>query len=916
MKTALPHLYNSTLAKYRKFKRRLDKSLATGTFYRYSDKKRNLILSRLEKLKRRLANLQHQIKIAAAAGTLIFALHAAPVKAQVGLGPFVENPSDNPFFPGIRQYNHLDPALADIDNDGDLDLFIGDYDGRILMFENIGTATNPVFEQKDPENPLIPTVSGGYSTPTFADLDNDGDLDAFVGRRSDMSIVYFENSDSDNGTIGDDPTFTIVNSPNLLDGVEVDKYYGNPVFVDIDGDGDLDLFVGNEYGVSYNSTEALIFHVNSDSDDGTIGNNPSFTRVDLGANPLAQVNQGGFFQVAPSFADIDGDGDQDAFIGSTDGMIAFFENTGTATAPNFSEVTGPGSPVSDIDVFYDSSPAFADIDGDGDLDVFVGARFRIRFFENVGTANAGSFIQPTGIDNPLAGFDVEYDASPTFVDIDRDGDMDAVIGSKYGYGVQPILLFENVNGTFSEVTGRASPFDGLAGGEQRRSPDFADIDNDGDQDMFVGFNGFTYGVQLYSNDGSAGFPNFIEFNPILPLEVNYSQFAPTFADFDNDGDLDALVGAGNQGTFKFFENSDAANGTIGDDINFTELVSVDNPFDQFSVGSLGYNSFARPDAVDLDHDGDFDVAVGLGEEEFVSTPDPLRGTVSFFTNDNGTFSELTGSENALSVVQVSRNADPTFVDIDEDGDLDVFVGDGLGKISFYENQNAPPTLSTQIAEINFDQSDGPLIVAPDISINDDNLNMIGAVIGISENYFGGEDELLFSAQNGITGQFNSSDGVLVLSGFASVQNYQSALRSVAYMNSNASPIGGVRTISFYAIDNDATDPIIVGASPAEVDINVDEVNGLQIFNAVSPNGDDRNDFFEIRNLSSENMVRIYNRWGDLVYEIDGYDSNDPTRRFEGISNIGSNNELPAGTYFYQIESSRFGESEGFFVLKR
>jgi gliding motility-associated-like protein/uncharacterized repeat protein (TIGR01451 family) len=82
---------------------------------------------------------------------------------------------------------------------------------------------------------------------------------------------------------------------------------------------------------------------------------------------------------------------------------------------------------------------------------------------------------------------------------------------------------------------------------------------------------------------------------------------------------------------------------------------------------------------------------------------------------------------------------------------------------------------------------------------------------------------------------------------------------------------------------------------------------LEIFNLVTPNGDGFNDFFEIRGIENfeETYVRIYNRWGVLVFETENYENNAGSDRvFTGFSKgritIGANNKLPLGTYFYVI----------------
>lgn len=101
-------------------------------------------------------------------------------------------------------------------------------------------------------------------------------------------------------------------------------------------------------------------------------------------------------------------------------------------------------------------------------------------------------------------------------------------------------------------------------------------------------------------------------------------------------------------------------------------------------------------------------------------------------------------------------------------------------------------------------------------------------------------------------------------------------------------------------------------------LEIEVIGDVEIFNAVSPNGDGLNDVFIIQFINSipetlSNKVTIYNRWGDEVFSVADYDNDQKV--FKGLSNSGK--ELPTGTYFYKIEfnSGRSGKN-GYLYLKR
>src|SRR6185436_12302539 len=89
----------------------------------------------------------------------------------------------------------------------------------------------------------------------------------------------------------------------------------------------------------------------------------------------------------------------------------------------------------------------------------------------------------------------------------------------------------------------------------------------------------------------------------------------------------------------------------------------------------------------------------------------------------------------------------------------------------------------------------------------DSANLASATMSIAANFVTGEDVLGFTAQNGITGSFNATTGVLTLTGSATVANYQTALRSVTYANASTNPSTSARTVSVVANDGTANSNI-------------------------------------------------------------------------------------------------------------
>ena len=361
----------------------------------YKNKKGQLkILSR--QLKKLLQSTEHVpkkkidiliFKIKALLNELKSVVHFKELRKALGIAAFIfglsvlnpaiaqtfDSPQVNPFGLSATSY-FSSPTNADLDGDGDLDILISEYGGNMKYFENTGSATSPQFGTPQ-TNPFGFTPSSYVSFPVLIDLDDDGDQDLFTGEYAYGNIYFYENT----GT-ATSPQFGTPQTNHY--GLTPTYYFSNLAFADLDNDGDKDLIVGEYYG-NFQYFE----------NTGT-ANAPQFAAPQQNPFGLSPILENAF----PAFTDLDQDGDQDLLAGEYYGNLQYFENTGTINSPQFAPPQQ--NPFGLSGSLYIAIPTFADIDLDGDADLFVGEAYgNTKFFENI------SPLLGTEIDTALCGGD-------------------------------------------------------------------------------------------------------------------------------------------------------------------------------------------------------------------------------------------------------------------------------------------------------------------------------------------------------------------------------------------------------------------------------------------------------------------------------------------------------------------------------
>ncbi|YCM42647.1 VCBS repeat-containing protein [Verrucomicrobiaceae bacterium 227] len=583
------------------------------------------------------------------------------------------------------------PLPMDWDGDGDLDLLVScpdkPYNG-IYFFENPGGSKMPVFKKavRIGAGPTNIRVSYPEGKPLV--FTPGRQWPGFVGQgATDAVSVYKDKLTTQKGNI------------------RARQWQA----ADYDGDGALDLIVGEGFWGDYGWDDAY-------DETGTWTNGPlhgwlyllrnkGTTAAPKYEDPRRIQANGKDIDVygmpSPNIVDFDGDGDLDILCGEFLDSFTYFQNTGTAKAPAYAA----GQRLPHHMHVQMITPTAIDWDNDGDQDLIVGDEDgRVALMEHTGVINdqgVPQFLAPKYFQQEADDLKFGALATPVGVDWDNDGDEDLIAGNTAGN----IAFFENLDGKPSPkwaapvllkadekaIHIQAGPNGSIQGPCEAKwgytTQYVADWNHDGLLDLVI--NSIWGKILWYQNIGTATAPKLATARPIevqwpgnAPKPawnwwnpkgnnlVTQWRTTPVIADWDGD-QLNDLIMLDHEGYLAFFRREKTANNALI--LHPGERIFVDpngKPL-QLNAGTAGKSGRRKLHLVDWDHDGDLDLLANSTNAELYRNEGIKDGRVILKNIGNLAKRKISG-----------HTSSPTTIDLNGDGKRELLVGAEDGRFYY------------------------------------------------------------------------------------------------------------------------------------------------------------------------------------------------------------------------------------------